>query len=421
MVAVMGFSADQIREAVKMMYTVVARNPTAPLHFPVGTDACRTAGYDEGLISHVPQRALESFAGVGNPFCANVIRQGDTVLDIGAGAGTDVIIASRLVGNQGRVIALDLTRAMRSKLESILESEEINNVETLAGDAEKIPLPDASVDVVTSNGVLNLVPDKRRAVNEIFRVLKPGGRVQIADIVIARPVTPDCEDDPALWAECVVGATVDEIYLEMFRDAGFEEVEVIRDYDYFANSPSEDTREVAKQFGAHGMEIRMRRAGVAPSRITQWAKRLHPSRLVRQVRLRGLWGSLAFIAALLACYGTLAAIALLSAIGVGMALNEAIWAGTIVGCAALACLAVGAGWRKHKSLMPLVIALTGLGVLSYAMFVQYHLITELIGFGLLGIATWLDFDRRRWAAVAGGKSAHRQARRAVADGDLFHQ
>ena len=413
MVAVMGFSADQIREAVKMMYSVVARNPAAPLHFPVGAEACRLAGYDEALLGNVPAKSLESFAGVGNPFRAGIIRPGDTVLDVGAGSGTDVLIASRMVGDTGRVIALDLTRAMRSKLEGILRSEGVTNVEILAGDAEDIPLPDACVDVVTSNGVLNLVPDKRRAINQIFRVMKPGGRVQIADIVIARPVTPDCEDDPALWAECVVGATVDEIYLDMFRDAGFESVEVIRDYDYFANSPSEETREVAKQFGAHGMEVRMRRADVAPARLAQWSKRLHPARLMRQIRLRGLWGSLAFAAALIACYGTLAAVALLSALGVGMALNEGVWAGAIVGCAALACVAVGAGWRKHRSLLPLAIALSGLGVLSYAMFVRYHPATELVGFILLGVATWLDFDRRRWAAVPGGKSAHRHVRRPV--------
>ena len=169
------------------------------------------------------------------------------------------------------------------------------------------------------------------------------------------------------------------------------------------------------------MEISMRRADVAPSRITQWAKRMHPARLVRQVRLRGLWGSLAFIAALFACYGTLAAIAILSALGVGMAFDEGIWAGTIVGCAALACIAIGSGWRKHKSILPVAIALAGLGVLSYAMFVKYHMITELTGFVLLGIATWLDFDRRRWAAVPGGKSAHRNVRRPVAEAGLSQQ
>ncbi len=414
MVAVMGFSADQIREAVQMMYTVVARNPAAPLHFPVGADACRLAGYDEAMLDRVPARSLESFAGVGNPFRADVVRKGDTVLDVGAGSGTDVVIAARQVGDAGRVIALDLTRAMRSKLEGILAGEGIGNVEILSGDAENIPLPDASVDVVTSNGVLNLVPDKRRAIGEIFRVTKPGGRVQIADIVIARPVTPDCEDDPALWAECVVGATVDEIYLDMFRDAGFEEVEVIRDYDYFAHSPSADTREVAKQFGAHGMEIRMRRAQSAPSWLAHWSKRLHPSRFLRQVRLRGLWGSVAFAGALLACYGTLAAVGVMSALGATMALNEGVWAGAIVCFAALACIAIGFGWRKHRSIVPLITALAGLVLLAYAMFIEYQMATELAGFALLGIATWLDFNRRRWSTVPGGKSGHRRVARPVA-------
>ena len=406
MVAVLGFSKEQIRAAVQDMYSMVARNPNVPLHFPVGRNACEIAGYTEEQLSRLPVESLESFAGVGYPFAANVIEAGHTVLDVGSGSGTDVLIASNMVGPGGKVYALDLTTAMREKLESILKKQNINNVETLHGDAEAIPLPDESVDVVTSNGVLNLVADKRKAISEIFRVLKPGGSVQIADIVIANPVTPDCEDDPKLWAECVVGATVEENYLEMFKDAGFEQLDVIRDYDYFAYSPSEDTKEVAKQFGAHGIELRMQRGDSAPPLLIQWLKRSDPRRLARNIQQRGLWGTVAFVLAALACYGSLAAVAIMSTLGIRMALNDGIWAGTIVFFSLLTTAIIGLGMRKHKSMAPLLIAFLGILVLCYAMFINYHALTEIVGFILLAAATYIDFDKRRWSKVPGGKDGN---------------
>ena len=354
MVAVLGFSKEEIREAVKDMYTVVADKPQTPLHFPIGRDACLLAGYDPVVVDELPDAALESFAGVGCPFSADIVRPGHHVLDIGSGAGTDVIVASKLVGDSGKVYALDLTPAMRDKLQSTLEQNDITNVEIVAGDAEQIPLPNASVDIVTSNGVLNLVPDKRRAIGEIFRVLKPGGQVQIADIVIASPVTPDCEDDPKLWAECVVGATVDESYLNMFRDAGFDEVEILRDYDYFAHSPSEETKEVASQFGAHAFELRMLRREKAPAKVVQWAKRMDPRRLIADIQRRGLWGTVSLLLAALTCYGTLALVGVLSAMGVGLAVNESLWAGGIILFAILATVIVALGMRKHGSFKPLI-------------------------------------------------------------------
>ena len=399
MVAVLGFSKAEIRQAVEDMYTVVALEPDADLHFPIGRDAAVKAGYSEQQLRDLPDEVIESFAGVGCPFQANVIQPGQTVLDVGSGSGTDVLIAAQLVGPSGQVKAFDMTAAMRNKLESTLQRHAITNVEIIAGDAERLPLPDQSVDVVTSNGVLNLVPDKRQAIREIFRVLKPGGKVQIADIVIANPVTPDCEDDPKLWAECVVGATVDENYLEMFRDAGFDQVEVLRDYDYFAYSPSADTREVAQQFGAHAFELVMTRKQRAPARALQWLYRLDPRRLVRDVQRRGLWGCLSLLMAAVACYGTLALVALLSMLGVSLALNEAIWAGSIVTFSIAATLVISLGVKRHKSIKPLLPGLLGCGLMVYTMFVDYSLMTELIAFALLALAIYLDYHLRRWARV----------------------
>ncbi len=143
---------------------------------------------------------------MGYPFRAGVVRRRNRVLDIGAGSGTDALIAARLAGPEGRVLALDLTPQMLEKLRRNVALAGADTVEVVEGNAEAIPLPDASVDVVTSNGVLNLVPDKARAFAEILRVLRPGGRVQIADVAVSRPVGERARKDPKLWAECVVGA-----------------------------------------------------------------------------------------------------------------------------------------------------------------------------------------------------------------------
>jgi arsenite methyltransferase len=216
---------------------------------------------------------------------------------------------------------------MVRKLRDLVARLAVSNVEVIEGSAEEIPLSNASVDIVTSNGMLNLVPNKRRAIAEISRVLKPGGRVQIADIVIRRPVALDCATDPKLWAECVVGATIDEDYLAMFRDVGFESVTVLRDYDYFALSRSAETRDVARRFGARAIEITMQRSAAAPSRVVQLARRSDPRRLIRSVERRGLAGSVALACSVLACYGTLAATVLLSLAGITLAVNQAAWIG----------------------------------------------------------------------------------------------
>lgn len=256
MVAITNNKREHILGAVTQMYTQVANAPQTNFHFPTGRRACEFVRYPADSLDGLPAEALESFAGVGNPFAAGAVRPGDTVLDIGSGSGTDVLIAQRRVGARGKVYALDMTAAMRVKLKGILDRHGIRNVEILEGNAESIPLPDASVDVVTSNGVLNLVPDKARAIAEIFRVLRPGGRLQLADIALRQPIAPRFKNDPNLWAECVVGAVSEENYLQMFRAAGFQDVGIVGQLDYFAGSNSDKTREVAGLFGAHSVVLR---------------------------------------------------------------------------------------------------------------------------------------------------------------------
>lgn len=256
MVAIVSHKREAIRRAVREMYTAVAAAPDQGFHFPTGRKACEVLGYPAQQIALLPAAAVESFAGVGYPFAANAIRAGDRVLDIGSGSGTDALISAGLVGPRGRVYALDMTEGMREKLRAVIAQTGIDNIEILDGDAEAIPLPDAAVDVVTSNGVLNLVPDKARAGAEIYRVLKPGGRLQIADIALRRPVSERFRQDPQMWAECVVGAVDEARYLELLRNTGFEGVERLGQLDYFALSSNAKTREVAGLFNAHSITLR---------------------------------------------------------------------------------------------------------------------------------------------------------------------
>lgn len=255
MVAIVSDKREFIFRAVAEMYTDVARHPLKGFHFPTGRLACLFVGYPAAQLDRLPATAVESFAGVGYPFAVGAIREGDTVLDIGSGSGTDSLIASLLAGPAGKVYGLDLTEAMLDKFRANVAAMGALNVLPIAGNAEAIPLPDASIDVVTSNGVLNLVPDKPRAFREIARVLKPGGRVQISDISLARPVTEKARLDPKLWAECVVGAVMEDAYLELLRAAGLD-AGIVSHLDYFAGSASADTRRAAQGLGAHSIVIR---------------------------------------------------------------------------------------------------------------------------------------------------------------------
>ncbi len=261
MVAVLSDKKEFIIAAVKEMYTDVATRPDKEFHFPTGRSACVFVGYPQEELDPIPETALESFAGVGYPHAGGAIAEGSAVLDVGSGSGTDTLIASRRAGPGGRVFGLDMTVAMLEKLRANVERMGAANVEPVEGNAEEIPLGDETIDVVTSNGVLNLVPDKEKAFAEIFRVLKPGGRVQLADIVVRNPISDECRSDPNLWAECVVGASMQDLYIRMFADAGFEDIRIMREFDYFSGSSSESTRKVAAGFDAHTVELVMRKTG----------------------------------------------------------------------------------------------------------------------------------------------------------------
>jgi arsenite methyltransferase len=255
MVAITSLRKDVIFAAVRGMYTEVARHPERKYHVPTGREACTLVGYPDDRLTQLPASAIESFAGVGYPFAAKVIRPGDTILDVGSGSGTDLLIAAQEAGERGHLIGLDMTAAMVEKGNNNVAAASVRSVRVLEGNAENLPLADGSVDVVTSNGVFNLVPDKRAAFAEIHRVLRPGGRVQIADIAVGRPLSGDCVSDPKLWAECIVGATLMDEYLAMIEQAGLVHVEALGQLDFSA-SASPVTRSIAESFRACSFVLR---------------------------------------------------------------------------------------------------------------------------------------------------------------------
>lgn len=197
--AVPDLSTDDLHEEIRKEYAEVADHPDKGYHFHTGRDAASRLGYDEALYSDIPEGSIESFAGTGNPFILGPIEEGETVVDIGSGSGFDSLIASKMVGPEGRVVGIDMTSEMLEKARAGAASIGASNVEFREGFAEDLPLPDDFADVLISNGVLNLALDKVKMLREWGRVLKPGGRLQIGDILVAREVPQSALDDISLW------------------------------------------------------------------------------------------------------------------------------------------------------------------------------------------------------------------------------
>lgn len=189
-----------IKGEVLRMYQEVADHPEGEFHFYHGRQAAEMLGYEREWLDRAPPGAVASFAGVGNPHVRSHLRPGETVLDLGSGAGLDSIIAAWQVGPTGRVIGVDLNPDMCAKAEAHAKAAGVTRTECHEGRMEDIPLPDQSVDVVLSNGVINLSFRKRRVIRELFRVLKPAGRVSITDIVSGKQLSQSIVNDPKLWA-----------------------------------------------------------------------------------------------------------------------------------------------------------------------------------------------------------------------------
>ena len=191
---------EQLRGQIQAKYCDVAQKPEQGFHFHTGRPLAAMLEYPAEDVDALPESTIESFAGTGNPFLFGKLHDGETVLDIGCGAGFDTLQAARQVSSSGRVIAVDMTDAMLEKTRLGAEALGLTNVDTKLGYAEELLAEDGSVDVVISNGVINLCPDKRAGMRAVHRVLKPGGRFQIADIIVQKPVDQDAKDDIDLWS-----------------------------------------------------------------------------------------------------------------------------------------------------------------------------------------------------------------------------
>lgn len=228
---------ESLRAAIRAEYAAVADHPDQGFHFHTGAHLAAILGYPEEWIAALPASAVESMAGTGNPFALGDLRPGERVVDCGSGSGVDSLIASRLVGPDGSVIGVDMTPEMLAKARRNAAVAGLRNVEFRQGILEALPVPDDWADVVISNGVLNLVPDKAIALAEFFRVLHPGGRIQLADIVLDRPVPLGSKSDVSLWTGCIAGGLLADEILALVKEAGFRDVEVRRGADVFDGAP----------------------------------------------------------------------------------------------------------------------------------------------------------------------------------------
>jgi ubiquinone/menaquinone biosynthesis C-methylase UbiE len=190
---------ERLRQAIQDEYALVAHGPQRGFHFHTGRPLARLLGYDDTWLADLPESAIASFAGTGNPFRIGVLHPDEHVVDVGSGAGMDSLVAARMVGPAGRVIGVDMTPAMLDKARQAANAAHLANVEFRHGYAEALPVPNDWANVVISNGVLNLVPDKATALREMARVLKPGGRLQIGDIMVQKAVPASAKRQIDLW------------------------------------------------------------------------------------------------------------------------------------------------------------------------------------------------------------------------------
>jgi SAM-dependent methyltransferase len=192
-------SVEELLDAIKREYSNVAIHPEKEYHFHTGRAALDRIEYDQVLYAFVPEENITSFAGTGNPFSLGPINDGDVVVDVGSGSGFDALIASQMVGPEGRVVGIDMTHEMLSKARSGAKNMGANNIEFRERYADQLPLPANFADVLISNGVLNLSPDKEKTLRDWARVLKPGGRLYIGDILVSERIPQEALDDISLW------------------------------------------------------------------------------------------------------------------------------------------------------------------------------------------------------------------------------
>ena len=241
--------AEALRASVREKYSEVALHPGGAFHFHTGRPLAALLGYEPTLVDGLPDRAVESFAGVADPFSLRPLDPGERVVEVGSGGGFDSIVAAHLVGTGGQVVGVDMTREMLAKARETVRLLDLRHVEFREGIAEELPVEDGWADVVISNGVLNLIADKAQVFAEIFRVLRPGGHLQFADIAIGRPVPAEAVGNIDLWTDCIAGGQSPDQWRQIMGDAGFVDIEIGPAVDTFGGAPGEANARRFEVFG----------------------------------------------------------------------------------------------------------------------------------------------------------------------------
>lgn len=242
----------ELETKVRNMYCHVARHPHGEYHFEIGRPLAERLGYPPNLLDRVPEGAIESFAGVGYFFDLANLTEGESVLDLGSGSGMDVFCAAEQVGDEGNVVGVDMTDEQVEKSGRLGEEAGFGQVQFLESHIEQLPLQDAAVDAVISNGVINLCPDKEGVFAEAARVLRPGGRLAIADIVSEQQLKDSIVCDAELWASCIGGAAQQDAYRETIEGAGLR-VEEVRQNPY--EFISDQARDASAKYGVKSVSL----------------------------------------------------------------------------------------------------------------------------------------------------------------------
>ncbi|HEX6416987.1 MAG TPA: methyltransferase domain-containing protein [Acidimicrobiales bacterium] len=249
--------AEALRAEVRIKYAEVATNPGGEFHFHTGRALAQRLGYPSDILAGLPDAAVASFAGVDNPFAAGPIPDGSRVVDLGSGGGFDCFVAARIVGASGEVLGVDMTPAMLERARRVAADLDLGNVSFREGILEAVPVDDGWADVVISNGVLNLVADKAGALAEAYRILRPGGVLQFADIAVGRAVPEAARCDIELWTDCIAGGQSVDEWCELIAGAGFTGVAVGLPTDTFGDAAGEGR---ARSFEVFAHTFRARRA-----------------------------------------------------------------------------------------------------------------------------------------------------------------
>ena len=243
----------ELEQRVKEMYREVAEEPGKEFHFETGRTLAERLGYPAAELDAIPAPSIDSFAGVGYYFDLAAIKPGDTVVDLGSGSGMDSFLAARQTGEAGRVVGIDMTDAQLDKATRLAGDHSIANVEFVKAYIEQLPLESDSADVVISNGVINLSPDKTKVFAEAARVLRAGGKLAIADIVTATQLPEGVTCDAALWAACIGGAMQRDDYREAVEAAGFD-IDDLKENDQY-RFVSERADNATQKYGVKSVSL----------------------------------------------------------------------------------------------------------------------------------------------------------------------